>query len=305
MKPYIDFNTEQRKLSKNEFEKDLYKLMNNAPFGKTMEDMRNRVNIGLYTDEKQVTKQFAKPQYMQHKKYGENLLAIKQAKTHVKLNKPIYVGVAILDLSKLHMYKFHYEYIKPKYGDRATLLMTDTDSLCYHIETEDIYKDMKENSELFDFCDYTGEGYREKDDTNKKVVGIFKNDSKMRIIIEFCGLRSKMYSLIYDDEGVNIFDDKGKQIFDKGEKKIGKGIKKCALKNKINHDDYKRCILSSNIQDQRQLVTFNNLRSKNHHISLFTFTKIGLSCSNDKQYLLADGITSLSYGHKDIPKNDQ
>jgi hypothetical protein len=297
LKSYIDFNTQQRALSKNEFEKDLYKLMNNAVFGKTMEDMRGRVNIELYTDEKQVIKQIAKPQFLQQKIYGENLVAIKQAKTHVKLNKPIYVGVAVLDLSKLHMYKFHYDYIKPKYGDKATLLMTDTDSLCYHIETEDIYKDMKENSELFDFSDYTGEGYRAKDNTNKKVIGKFKDETKGVVIKEFCGLRSKMYSILLDEK-MEVDDE---WII---EKKTGKGIKKCSLKHKINHFDYYRCLFGSDISDQRQLVSFNNLRSINHNIGLYSFTKVGLSCSNDKQYLLEDGITSLSYGNKNIPKND-
>jgi hypothetical protein len=173
----------------------------------------------------------------------------------------------------------------------------------YHIQTEDIYKDMRENSELFDFSDYTGDGYMSCDNTNKKVVGVFKNDTVMRIIIEFCGLRSKMYSIKYNDDG-ELLDDKGEMFNDRGEKKTGKGIKKSALKKLITHSDYRRCLLGKTKQDQRQLISFNNLRSIKHNIGLYRYTKVGLSCSNDKQYLLSDGISSLSYGHKDIPKND-
>ena len=120
---------------------------------------------------------------------------------------------------------------------------------------------------------------------NKKVVGKFKDETDGKPIIEFCGLRSKMYSVLLDD---------GKQ------KMTGKGIKKAALKKYITHQDYKRCLLGD-VKEQRQLISFNNFRTFNHQISMYRFTKIGLSCSNDKQYLLDDGITSLSYGHFKIP----
>jgi hypothetical protein len=293
LEPYIDFNTNQRKLSKNDFEKDLYKLMNNAVFGKTMENMRGRVKIDLYTDEKQVLNQVAKPQYLQQKIFDKNLIAIKLMPKVVQLNKPIYVGVAVLDLSKLHMYQFHYDYILQKYGNKATLLFTDTDSLCYHIQTEDIYKDMKENKDEFDFSDYNGDGYRSCDKTNIKKIGKFKDETLGTPIIEFCGLRSKMYSIKLEEK-IEI----NKVMTD--EKKTGKGIKTCALKKYITHEDYKRCLFPKSIEDERQLVSFNNLRSIKHNIGLYRYTKVGLSCSNDKQYLLADGISSLSYGHYKI-----
>ena len=252
-----------------------------------MESVRNRVDIKLYTDEKLALKQFAKPQYLQSKIYSEDLIAIKKVKKEVKLDKPIYVGVAVLDLSKLHMYKFHYDFIKEKYGNKATLLFTDTDSLTYHIETEDLYKDMEDHKDLFDRSGYDGTGYRSCDNTNKKVIGKFKDETDGKPIIEFCGLRSKMYSVLLDN---------GKQ------KMTGKGIKKCALKKYITHQDYKRCLLGE-IKDQRQLVSFNNFRTFDHQISMYRYTKVGLSCSNDKQYLLDDGITSLSYGHYKISEN--
>jgi hypothetical protein len=243
------------------------------------------VDIKLYTEEKLVEKQVAKPQFLLSKIYSENLVAIKSVPKQVKLNKPIYVGLSVLDLSKLHMYQFHYDFIKPKYNEKATLLFTDTDSLTYHIETEDLYKDMKENKELFDFSDYNGEGFLSKDNTNKKVIGKFKDETEGKPIVEFCGLRSKMYSVKLDN---------GK------EKKTGKEIKKSAMKRQIHHEDYKRCLFSNSLADQRQLVSFNNLRSVDHKIGMYRFTKVGLSCSNDKQFLLGDGITSLSYGHYSI-----
>ena len=284
LKPYIDFNTKKRAASKNDFEKDLYKLMNNAVFGKTMENVRNHVDISIVTDEQKYLKQICKPQYESSKIYAENLVAIKQTKRVVKLNKPVYIGTAVLDLSKLHMYKFHYDYIIPKYKENAKLLFTDTDSLTYHIKTDDIYKDMKEDITLFDQSDYKLDGYRSQDNSNKKVIGKFKDETEGIPIKEFVGLRSKMYSILLDN---------GK------EKKTGKGIKKSALKRDVQHENYKTCLFGS-VEQQRQLVSFNGLRSINHEIGLFRFTKVGLSCSNDKQYLMNDGVKSLSYGHYKI-----
>jgi hypothetical protein len=286
LKPYIDFNTEQRTKSKNDFEKDFFKLMNNAVFGKTMENMRNRVDIRLFTDDKKALKQIAKPQYEDHKLYHQDLIAVKQLKAIVKLNKPIYVGLSVLDLSKLHMYQFHYDYILPKYGDNQQLLFTDTDSLCYHIQTEDLYKDMKEDNQLFDMSGYNMDGYRRCDNTNKKVIGKFKDETDGNPIVEFCGLRSKMYSIKLDNGT---------------EKKTGKGVQKSALKKKVCHEDYKRCIFGST-NEQRQLVSFNVMRSFNHEVFALKTTRLGLSCSNDKQYLLDDGISSYSYGHYKIQK---
>jgi hypothetical protein len=302
LKPYIDFNTNKRKESKNEFEKDLYKLMNNAVFGKTMENMRGRVNIELITEENLAKKRFAKPQYQQHKIYSENLIAIKSAKTEVKLDKPIYVGLSVLDLSKLHMYEFHYDYMKPKYGDDITLLFTDTDSLCYYIKTDDLYRDNKENADRFDFSNYkfkrplvlfnthqqqlqfSKDIYRTCDKTNEKKIGCFKDETDGIPIVEFVGLRSKCYSVLLENEK---------------DKKTCKGVKKSYVKTYLKHENYRNCILGAK-QEQRQLASFNNLRSHDHKIGLFRFSKTALSCSNDKCYLLDNGITSYSYGHYKI-----
>lgn len=283
LQPYIDFNTKQRAKSNNEFEKSLYKLMNNAVFGKTMEDMRKRANINLYTKEQTAALQVAKTNFVTQKIYSPSLIAIELLKSEVVLDKPIYAGQTILDLSKLHMAEFHYNYIKPKYGSGSKLCFTDTDSLTYLLKTEDVYKDMKEDGVHFDFSDYKGDGYRSKDNTNKKVLGKMKDETEGVPIREFVGLRSKMYSIKIES---------GK------EKKVGKGIKKSALKRDFRHQNYKNALFSgSQKQNERQLTTFNNFRSSDHKISMLRMTKVGLSCSDDKRYLLDDGITSYAYGH--------
>ena len=140
LQPYIDFNTQKRAKAKNAFEKDFFKLANNAVFGKTMENKRKRCNIQLVTDPEKMLRLAARPTYVSHKIFHENLVAVHYKQTKLLMDKPLYVGMSILELSKLLMYDFHYNYILPKHPD-AKLLFTDTDSLCYHIRTEDIYSD--------------------------------------------------------------------------------------------------------------------------------------------------------------------
>ena len=142
MRAYIELNTRLRTEAKNDFEKDFFKLMNNSVFGKTMENIRNRVDVKLVSDRKKAEKLAAKPNFRHCTIFDENLIAIHMKKTKLKFDKPVYCGMAILDLSKTLMYDFHYNYILPKYGKKAKLLMTDTDSLCYEIQTEDFFKDI-------------------------------------------------------------------------------------------------------------------------------------------------------------------
>ena len=196
LKQYIDFNTEKRKNAKNAFEKDFFKLMNNSVFGKTMENIRKRVDVRLVTDEKKLLKLTSKPTYVSSKIFNENLVAVHKIKQTLTLNRPAYVGMCILDLSKTLMYDFHYNYIKDKYADKAKLLFTDTDSLTYEIESKDVYKDFWNDKDKFDNSDYS-ESSPYFDKTNKKVIGKFKDEAAGVPICEFVGLRSKMYSYIY------------------------------------------------------------------------------------------------------------
>ena len=201
LKKYIDFNTGKRKYAKNSFEKDFFKLMNNSVFGITMENLRKRVDIRLVTDEKKLSKLASKPTYVSSKIFNENLVAVHKIKEILTLNRPAYVGMCILDLSKTLMYDFHNNYIKNKYGDKARLLFTDTDSLTYEIEAEDVYKDFWNDKDKFDNSDYP-ESSPYFDKTNKKIIGKFKDEAAGVPICEFVGLRSKMYSYIKDDQKV-------------------------------------------------------------------------------------------------------
>ena len=194
LKPYIDMNTKLRTKGNNDFEKDFFKLMNNSVFGKTMENIRNRVNIKLVNDREKAKKLTAKPNFKHLNIFCEELIAVHMKKTNLIFNKPVYLGMCILDLSKTIMYEFHYNYIKKKYGDKAKLLFTDTDSLMYEIKTEDFYKDISGDvKDRFDTSDYppnhpsgipTG--------CNKKVLGVFKDEVAGMIIEEFVGLRAKL-----------------------------------------------------------------------------------------------------------------
>ena len=199
LKQYIDFNTEKQKHAKNSFEKDFFKLMNNSVFGKTMENLCKRFDIRLVTNEKKLLKLTSKPTYVSSKIFNENLVAVHKIKETLTLNRPAYVGMCIVDLSKTLMYDFHYNYIKNKYGDRAKLLFTDTHSLTYEIEAEDVYQDSWYDKDKFDNSDYP-ETSPYHDKTNKKVIGKFKVEGACIPIVEFVGLKSKMYSYIKNDE---------------------------------------------------------------------------------------------------------
>ena len=147
---YINFNTQKRVNAKNAFEKDFFKLLNNSVFGKTMANIRKRVDVRLVTNQKKLSKLVSKPTYVNSKIFNEDLVAVHKIKETLTLDRPACVGMCILDLSKTLMYDFHYNYIKNKYGPKAKLLFTDTGSLCSEIETKDIYKELWEDKQLFE-----------------------------------------------------------------------------------------------------------------------------------------------------------
>ena len=277
LKQYIDFNTNKRKNAKNAFEKDFFKLMNNSVFGKTMENLRKRVDVRLVTDEKKLTKLASKPTYVSSKIFNENLVAVHKIKETLTLNRPAYVGMCILDLSKTLMYDFHYNYIKKKYGDKARLLFTDTDSLTYEIEAEDVYKDFWNDKDIFDNSDYH-ESSPYFDKTNKKVIGKFKDEAAGIPICEFVGLRSIMYSYMKDDQ--------------KGGK-TAKGIKKSVIKNDIKHENYKQTLFN----EEQMYHKMKTIRSQKHQLGSYEINKVSLSCFDDKRYILENGIKSYAYGH--------
>jgi len=284
LKKYIDLNTSLRTKATNDFEKDFFKLMNNSVFGKTMENIENRVDIKLVTDEKKAITLAAKPNYNSRTIFDENLIAMHMKRTKLVYNKPIYLGMCILDLSKTLMYDFHYNYIKAKYGDRAKLLFTDTDSLCYEIETEDFYADIAADVESrFDTSEYptdhpavAGGGFLVG--KNKKVIGVFKDEAAGKQIEEFVGLRAKLYSY---------------KMFEGNETKKCKGIKKAVIKKSITHEDYKDCLFTR----RKQLRSMNVIRSRLHNVYSEEVNKIALSANDDKRIIQDDGISTLAYGH--------
>ena len=195
LKPYIEKNTILRAAATNAFEKDFFKLMNNSVFGKTMEDVRKRVDIKLLTNPAKFIKHASKVTYKRSVTFTNNeekeeyLVGLEAQNTSVKLSKPIYTGFTVLELSKLHMYNFHYHHVIKKYGlSKARLLFTDTDSLTYHIETKDVYQDMKEDHELYDTSNYDKEHFL-FNEANKK-VGKFKDETAGDPILEFVGLQN-------------------------------------------------------------------------------------------------------------------
>jgi len=230
LKTYIDFNTAKRKNACNDFEKDFFKLMNNSIFGKTMENLRKRVNVKLVRNVDKIRKLTSSPLYDSVKIFYEGLVAVNMRKPSLYLNRPIYVGFSILDLSKTFMYNFHYNYIKYKYNDNATLLFTDTDSLCYDIKTDDIYQDMQNDLDLFDTSDYPHH-HPLYSIHNKKVLGKMKDETRGVPIREFVGLRPNMYSILYNENGEEI------------EKKTAKGITRCVTNKKIRHAHYKKMFI--------------------------------------------------------------
>ena len=281
LKPYIDLNTDLRAKATNDFEKDFFKLMNNSVFGKTMENIRNRVDIRLVTQESQAKKLTCKPNYQHHTIFSENLTAVHMKKVRLKFNKPVYLGMSILNLSKTLMYDFHYNYIKPKYGERAKLLFTDTDSLAYEIETKDFYRDISSDvSSKFDTSNYpknhpsgilTG--------VNKKVIGMFKDEAAGKQIAEFVGLRAKLYSY---------------RVEESYEEKKCKGVKKAVIKKTISFNDYKNCLFNN----KPAMRKMNVIRSHLHTIFTETVNKIALSPFNDKRLIREDNIHTFAHGHR-------
>ena len=148
--------------------KDFFKLMNNSVFDKMMENLHKRVDVRLVSNEKKLLKLTSKPTYVSSKIFNENLVAVHRIKETLTLNRPAYVGMCILDLSKTLMYDFHYHYIKNKYGDRTKLLFTDIDSLTYEIEAQDVYQDFWYDKGKFDNSDYPENS--PYDDTNNPKI---------------------------------------------------------------------------------------------------------------------------------------
>lgn len=201
--------------------------------GKTMENLRSRVDIKLksrWDGRCGARMLIAKPNFKRHTIFDEELVAIELKKTNLLMNKPITVGLAILDISKVVMYDFHYNFMKPTYGENIFQCYSDTDSLIYEIRCEDFYNDMKQHLEKYDTSDYPQNNKYNIPRVNKKVPGLFKDELNGEIVTAFIGLRSKMYCV---------------QTNHKDKMKKAKGVKKYVLKKEICFDDYYDCLINS------------------------------------------------------------
>ena len=280
IKPYIDFNTEKRRQATTDFERDFYKLMNNSVFGKTIENLRNRMNVNLVNDQIKAKKLIALPTFKHLEIINPDLVMIHRLKAKIHQNKPIYTGYSILELSKAHMYRFHYDVMLAKYGLNCRLLFTDTDSFCYSIQTDDLYDDMTTFSDHLDTSSYPKE-HPLYSSQNAKVLGKFKDECNGTAPLEFVGLRSKMYSLLVSREQTKM---------------TAKGVKKSYIEKHVTHNMFLHTLQNKTCTIARYL----NFRSRNHIIKTQEIDKICLSAYDDKRFLLWDGKNSLAYGHKDI-----
>ena len=266
-------NTKLRKEAKNDFEKDFFKLMNNSVFGKTMENVRKHRDIKLVKTGEKRNKLVSEPNYHTTKRFSENLLTIEMKKTKVKMNKPIYLAMSILDISKMFMYKFWHDYFKPK------ICYTDTDSFIIHIITENFFEDISNDVEAwYDMSNYDENDKRPRPiGKNKKVIGLFKDELGGKIMKEFCALRAKTYSYLMDDNS---------------EVKKSKGTKKCVIKREFMFESYKDCLFNDKI------ILKSQQRFKRDHHKVYTeeINKIALSSNDDKRLKTSDRIKTYQYG---------
>ena len=266
-------NTELRKATNNDFEKYLFKLMNNSVFGKTIENIRKHRDIKLVTTDKRISKLVSEPNCHTINLISEDLSIIEMKKTKVKINKPIYLGLSILEISKILMYEFWYDYMKPKYNNNVKLCYMDTDNFIMDIKTNDFYKDIANDVEnRFGTSNYEVNRSLPMGKI-KKVIGLMKDELGGKTITEFVTLRPKTYSYLTDD---------GK------EDKKAKGTKKCVIKKMIKFNNYKQCLLN----DEVILKSQQRFISKKHDVYTENINKISLSNNDDKRIISSNKITS-------------
>ena len=280
LKPYIDLNTKLRTKTSNKFEQDFFKQMNNSVFGRTMMNIRNHLDLKLVTNKKSYFEKVKKPNFKGAIRFSENLIAVEMGKTCITMTNPVYLGQTILDLSKTVMYNFHYDYIKPKYGDKAQLCYMDTDSFIYYIKTEDFYRDIADDvAQWFDTSNYDPADNRPLPvGINKKVPGIFKDEAGGKIIKEHVSLTQKMHA----------------QIFLTGEQnKKCKGIKRCVVDKTLTFNDYKKSLFDGIDFYRNQHL----IQNKKHEVFTLNVNKLALNRDDDKRIIGEDQISTLARGH--------
>lgn len=288
LKNYIDVNNNHRKNAKNTFEKNFFKLLNNAVYGKTMENIEKRKDIKIVTKWERSNKNklgaealISKPNFHSMSQFSDDIWAIQMDKTKLRYNKPIYLGFAVLELAKLKMYEFHYRYMKIKFGDRFQLNYMDTDSFIYTILTDDFYKEIRDDLlKFFDTSDYPENNIFNIPRLNKKELGMMKDENCGKIMKEFVGLGPKMYSFTVEN---------GDEI------KKAKGVKKCVISD-YSIDRYKDCLFNE-VKTYGNMLTF---KSKLHEIYTNRLSKVVLSHTDTKRMVKPDKINTYAWGHYKI-----
>ena len=277
MKPFIDFNTDQRKKAKNEFETNFWKLMSNSAYGKLLQDPGRYNNIKMVSNPRRCRQLVSRPGFKRIIIYNKRFAGIEMKKDFVYLNKPIIAGFTVLELSKLHVYKFHYLYIKKLYGDQCELLFTDTDSLVYKVSDPEFDNDVYTNRQYFDLSNYSPNNPL-YDASNHRLRGTFKNEFPRDPVVAFVGTRSKMYVTLH-----------ASQI----EIKKAKGLPRSVVSN-MKFGEYLQALQT---EEKPNYYTFYAIRSNLHVLQTRKHAKKGLCPFDDKRYVLSDGINTLAHGH--------
>lgn len=276
MRSYVSFNSEKRSQATNSFDTNFYKLLSNSLFGKTIERPEKRTRVHLTASAEKHRHYVGSLCYKESKIIHENLVGVTMGHEIMKVMKPFYIGVSILELSKFHMYNFHYNVMKKFFGTNICLLYTDTDSLIYKITCRDLYsKKLPLLHEFFDFSNYPTDHVLHSN-MQKRVPGLFKDETAGTPIKEFVGLRSKMYAFVVGSK----------------ENKVAKGVKKCIIDKELYFQDYKTCLFSGNQKEN----AYKNIISKNHSVFTLAQSKVSLSSFDDKRYLISPFL-SFPYGH--------
>ena len=270
MEKYIDFNTEKRMILKK-----IFKLIINSVYRKTMENLRKRINVRLVNNEKDFLKYTSRPTYITHKIFGKDYAAIHEIKPVLILNKPIYVGFTVLELSKWLMYDFHYNFIKKHFD--VELLFTDTDSLTYEIKSEDVYEEYFKHKHLFDFSNYS-EDWKFFDHANKKVIGKMKGESEGKIIGEFI-------------EGTSMMDSM--KNIDGKDSNTAKGVNIVTEFNEFIDTLFNKKIIRHKMR---------RIQGKKHKMGTYKINKTSLSWFDDKRFVLNNGIHTLAYFPKGLKR---
>jgi hypothetical protein len=262
----------------------------NSVYGKTIEDKtkHNDSDIrNIETEYEKILKRKGNPMFQNSSFLNEDYEILFMKKKKCVMDKPVYLGSTILDLAKLTMYKMFYDNFKSLYGDKVSLIATDTDSLFLHIETEDFTQDLLNNPSLrscFDFSKFPKD-HPLYDKTNDSKLGKIKDELEGGEMIEFIGLRPKCYSYIAVPYGYKPEHGESFQIIDKK----AKGVPRTIVKDQMTHGTYSKVLETG----YTEMAKFEKFSTKNHEIMTKTFEKKALTCGDDKRFILPNGIDTL------------